>query len=60
MIKRKEKTGHSKEIIENYHKTADDDYKRLSLPDQKIIDEIDRLLKKLSEDGRDYWGTYYS
>jgi hypothetical protein len=39
---------------------SDDDYKKLSLSDQKIIDEIDRLLKKLSKDGREYWQTYYS
>ena len=56
----KEQIGHSKGVIEDYHKRTNDDYKKLPLSDQKIIDEIDRLLKKLSEVGRDYWQTYYS
>jgi hypothetical protein len=53
-------TGPSKNVIDYYHKRANDDYNKLTPKDQKIIDEIDKLIKSLSENGRDYWQTYYS
>ena len=47
----------SQNVVIDYMK---EDYKKLSPSDKKIIDEIDRLLKKLSEKGRDFWQVYYS
>ena len=38
---------------------SEKDYDNLPNKDKKIIDEIDKLLKKLSEKGRDFWQTYY-
>jgi hypothetical protein len=61
-MKRKDKIKEIKEVIEDYadyHKKTNDDYKGLPLSDQKLIDKIDRSLKKLSENGRDYWHTYW-
>jgi len=52
--------GHSEGDIENYHKNENSDYEALSESDRKVIDKIDNLLRKLSEQGRDYWETYYS
>ena len=45
---------------EDYHERTNEDYKKLSQKDKRIIDEIDKLLKNLSEDGKDYWQEYYS
>ena len=36
------------------------DYNSLSVADQKIIDEIEVLLSKLSEEGTRYWEEYYN
>jgi len=45
--------------MKDYHKEHNEDYKALSQEDKDIVDKIDSLLKKLSEGGREYWGTYY-
>lgn len=37
----------------------DEDRKMLSLADQEIINEIDKLIDKLSSEGREYWSAYY-
>lgn len=52
--------GHSQQVVEDFHKRTNEDYKKLQVSDRNIIDEIDNLLKRLSEDGRDYWDSYYS
>ncbi len=35
------------------------DLKSLTDSDRKIIEQIDVLLKQLSEEGREYWMAYY-
>lgn len=55
-----DKIGHSKAVVQDYHRRVNEDYKKLLASDKKIIDEIEVLLKKLSEDGRDYWDLYYT
>ncbi len=52
------KTKRHKEIT--WEDSCKNDYKKLPTKDQKIISDIDKLLKKLSEAGRDYWQTYYA
>lgn len=37
----------------------DEDCKMLSLADQEIINEIKKLVGKLSSEGREYWSAYY-
>jgi hypothetical protein len=44
----------------NIQDTAKTDYDKLPEKDRKTLDEIQKLLKKLSEHGRDYWQTYYN
>jgi hypothetical protein len=51
---------HSDKVIKDCHKRVNKDYKALSKKDKGIIDNIDALLEKLSEKGRDYWQTYYN
>ena len=47
------------EKVEDTHMSENLDYIKLSKEDKKIIKEIDSLLKKLSENGHEYWQTYY-
>lgn len=46
-------------VINDYHKRTNVDYKKLSNSDKKLIDQIDLCLKNLSRKGKEYWGTYY-
>jgi hypothetical protein len=55
----KEVIGHSREVVESYHKRANCDYAKLSYSDKKLINQIDLCLKNLSENGREYWAAYY-
>ncbi len=47
------------DVILDYHKRTNVDYKKLSHSDKKLIDQIDLCLKNLSRKGKEYWGTYY-
>jgi hypothetical protein len=50
-------------IVDNpmldYHKRTNEDYKKLSHSDKKLIGQIDLCLANLSENGKEYWWIYY-
>ena len=60
MKNNKPQGGHSEEVIKDYMDRSKRDYDKLPLEDRKTIDKIDELLKTLSEEGKEYWETYYT
>lgn len=57
--KSKSESGPSEDVVVAWEDRRDLDYHKLGVCDQNAFDQIDILLGQLSEEGKEYWETYY-